>query len=298
MDGPVENINSLTYSSEKISKDCRFNLQLDNKLAINFDELSLKEHSAHIEMVKTLISENIINIEKKGIDKEMKEKYFNVMGTSDKLSACVDIDTGDRRFNIIDTNPVYSASHAKQQYGLDRHPYWNEYYGALGNQDNRNILLSYLLDRDVDDWEPKILDTKGRRQMIANSLVPIVEYVKQIYLRDKEKVKGDIYRIDTTTFRMGYEIFINETHQGQRCLHAKAITGALQSSFPNSIITTNKGGLTHSTSYKGESKRVYKFNLGLLGQELQKALPFEDDVVEEVGDGDIIDDEGECLIDE
>lgn len=77
---------------------CRFNSILENKALVVINELaSTGKAYAHSDMFKTLITDDTLNIEKKGLPTETVKNYLNFILTTNNENV-INVTAGDRRF--------------------------------------------------------------------------------------------------------------------------------------------------------------------------------------------------------
>lgn len=143
----------------------RFNAVIVGKLLINLDELRVTTRDAE-DSLKTIISENHISIERKGIDPEPFSNYARVIGASNHMDA---IRTGEKERRYL----LLASSEAEA--GNDT--YWNAFYKWLENGGAAH-LFDYLLKRDISSFDPfNAPRTDALMAAMVEDLTPINRYV-------------------------------------------------------------------------------------------------------------------------
>ena len=85
--------------------ESRFNSWMIDKLFINFNEVSTASYAARQKVkniIKTLVTDDFFMSEKKGIDEIKRRNWANIMISSNEVLP-LDVEVGDRRFNIVNT---------------------------------------------------------------------------------------------------------------------------------------------------------------------------------------------------
>lgn len=118
-----------------------FNAHLRDCVLLFADEAFYAGDKKHESILKTLITEDTIAVEAKGVDVELQRNCVHVMMASNE-SWAVPADLGDRRFFVLNVS--------------DRRRLDAEYFGAIEAQlkaGGYEALLDYLLNLDLKGWD-------------------------------------------------------------------------------------------------------------------------------------------------
>jgi phage/plasmid-associated DNA primase len=138
----------------------RFNSIIENKILIICNELQSIDNAKHLNTdgLKSLITDNEINIESKYINTRKIQNISNFIFTSNNLLP-INIESSDRRYVVFKTSNSYKNNF--------------KYLNNLNNVFNINTgtfynnLLSFFKNYDISNYNPRIISiTKMKIQMI------------------------------------------------------------------------------------------------------------------------------------
>ena len=141
-----------------------FNSAYTGKQFVVVDEMSKdwnkSQARALSNKLKTLISEETVMVNTKGVKEYEIENVANFMMTSNHLDA-LHLEDGDRRFGVIEFQPIEDRRHDVS--------YWNEFADYVLNHSDE--LYGYLLDVDMEGFSPKghAILTEQKQEMIMSS---------------------------------------------------------------------------------------------------------------------------------
>lgn len=145
-----------------------FNAALKNKLLIQLNELEGKDGFANKDKLKSLITENITNINEKNMKQYDQSNYVRVIICTNRLNS-VEIPSDDRRFVVFEADRRKpSADHFSRMHQL------------LTNDDAVYSLYKYLMDYDIGDTELKWCRpiTNAYKNMRENNTHPFHVWLK------------------------------------------------------------------------------------------------------------------------
>lgn len=132
-------------SQELTSGGSKFNAWLHHKLFILADEIKVDDKRDLIEMLKPLISEELIEIQSKGVDQELEDNYANWMFFTNYKDA-VPISKNGRRYAIF-YSPL-QTEHDLLARGMND-PYFDALYGWL-KADGAAIVTDWLMNYPIE----------------------------------------------------------------------------------------------------------------------------------------------------
>lgn len=144
-----------------------FNFQLRDKAFVLMDEALNPESRAAANVMKGLITDNVLSYEAKGRDAIIAKNMLKIIIVSNH-DHFVDVEEGDRRFAVFRVNPKYKGN--------------NEYFKKLNAQANDGgieAMLHYLLAFDLSGWHPrnKLVETQERIKQKVKSLKDIDQFI-------------------------------------------------------------------------------------------------------------------------
>lgn len=142
-----------------------FNAQLRDAVVVFADEAFFAGDKKHESVLKTLITEESLIIERKGIDAETSANYVHlIMASNDDW--VVPVGHNERRFLVLDVDPAMMQNTA--------------YFGALDNELQRgglSNLLYYLQHYDLSGFDVrKVPRTAALRDQLVRSLASTDEW--------------------------------------------------------------------------------------------------------------------------
>ncbi len=136
-------VHRTTNINEILPKD-GFNSELKNKLLVQFNETDGRDSREAKERIKDHITREVNNIKEKYISPYKQKNMARVVFSSNNESP-VHFAHDERRFVL------FKFSNRNQ----GNHNYWNNIWDKINNKSEINNLYSYLLKRDISDWNPK-----------------------------------------------------------------------------------------------------------------------------------------------
>lgn len=153
----VQNINQLT---------ARFNGQLAGKILISGEETIWGGDRAAESYLKTLITEDVMQIEEKNKAQYTIQNYMHFIFTSNS-EWMAPVGTRDRRYCVLDVSDKY----------IRDEKYWDALHNELDNGGYEKLLY-VLLHWDLSKANFKeIPDTQARRENIEEGLTPVQKWV-------------------------------------------------------------------------------------------------------------------------
>ncbi|EFV4531340.1 helicase [Salmonella enterica] len=151
----------------------KFNATMANKMMVFADEVTVN-NSREADRLKGIISEDTINLERKGIDPEPMPNFSRLIFASNSeqvLRASV----RERRYLVLEPAP----EHAQEKDYFDRLHTWI-------NADGASHLMAYLLQVDISHFDPRRAPmTAGLVKEIVSNLPPAESYVYGELFSDK-----------------------------------------------------------------------------------------------------------------
>lgn len=143
----------------------KFNATMANKLLVFADEVTVS-NSREADRLKGIISEDTINLERKGIDPEPMPNFSRLIFASNSeqvLRASI----RERRYLVLEPSPEF----AQEKHYFDRLHQWITSNGAAH-------LMDYLLHFDLSHFDPRRAPvTAGLIREILNNLPPAEGYI-------------------------------------------------------------------------------------------------------------------------
>jgi hypothetical protein len=159
-----------------------FNGHLRDSVVVFGDEAFYAGDKRHESVLKTLITEDSLMIETKGVDAEASPNYCHLILASNS-DWVVPVGAGDRRYFVVDVDEKY-ARNTKHFGGIARDL-------ERGGYEN---LLHYLMHYDLTDYEVQVIpDTDARRSQRQESMEPHEEWWMSV-LEDGQ-LAGDCWAV-------------------------------------------------------------------------------------------------------
>ena len=137
----------------------KFNSILMNKLLVMVDEVAMTRKDA--EQVKGMITGEIMNFEKKGLDKIVLKNHMDFVFTSNN-DFCVYIDIHDRRYFILD---VDDSNANNQGYYMHFQEYCHDPITAFH-------VYKYLMSIDISNFNPFKIPETEEKQLYRENAIP------------------------------------------------------------------------------------------------------------------------------
>ena len=151
----------------------RFNSAIQARKLIVMNETGMSSGEWHRfnGHLKSLITERMVAIERKGLETIRINDYAGYMVTSNQ-DAPLKIDIGDSRIVCFDVSACCRGNI----------PYFDRLGDILDHPDAPGVVMSYLLSRDLSNWSPgKIPATKMKietmREQLPNPIRFIIDYI-------------------------------------------------------------------------------------------------------------------------
>ena len=167
----------------------RFNGVLMNKLFININEATSDNFVKNCEILKSLITDPILQIEPKGLEILEMPNYINFIMTTNRDNA-VYIEKGDRRYLCLDTSDKYTERDDDGNLSIECVNYFNDLYNCF-NQDVANHFYSYIKRLKTSRNIRNIPMTQLKRDMISNSTPLPLRYLQDILNKDWDVIKAE-----------------------------------------------------------------------------------------------------------
>jgi len=157
----------------------RFNATMENKLLVFADEVDLT-HPVTANKFKGLISESVINLERKGIDPEPMPNYSRFIFASNHDNV-IKAGLRERRYLVLEPNPDRAQNST----------YFDELWSWI-NESGASGLLHYLQHYNLDDFKPNIAPvTKALIAEKLDSLRPAEKFMYE-HLSDERPFQGKL----------------------------------------------------------------------------------------------------------
>lgn len=144
----------------------QFNDHLRDCVILFLDEAFFAGDVAHKSVLKGLITESDMMVEKKGVDATFAGNFLHIMMASNE-GWVVPADAKERRYFVLDVPSSKRGLHAD---------YWNPLYKQM-EQGGREALLFYLKNRDVTGFKPRVFpETAALHEQKLLSLTPLQEW--------------------------------------------------------------------------------------------------------------------------
>jgi len=157
-----------------------FNGALKNKLLIQLNELEGKDGFANKDKLKSLITENITNINEKNVKQYDQSNYVRVIICTNRLNS-VEIPSGDRRFVVFEADRRKPSTE-----------HFSRIHKLLTNDDAVYSLYKYLMDYNLGDTELKWCRpiTMAYKNMRENNTHPFHIWLKWTLERYNDDEEG------------------------------------------------------------------------------------------------------------
>ncbi len=138
----------------------KFNAHLAEKVFVFADEAFFSNDKKHEGVLKALITDDTMMVERKGLDAEQQSNYMAVfMSTNNDYAVPATED--ERRYCVLDVSDKY----------LKDKSYFDPLYAQLDKPETTAAFLHSMLKRNVEGWNPsKIPETKGLQDQRLHSL--------------------------------------------------------------------------------------------------------------------------------
>ena len=123
----------------------RFNSALENKILIFADEAFFAGKKA-TDTLKSMITEHIQTIERKGIDPIMTPSYCRIIMASNHTNI-VHAEEDERRYFVLQVGEARKGDH----------DYWTKYNTWEESVPLAGMLLYYLKNRDISSYNPRVV---------------------------------------------------------------------------------------------------------------------------------------------
>lgn len=144
-----------------------FNAHLADTCFLYADEAFYSGDKQHEGVLKSLITEPVMVVERKGIDAVMQPNYLKILMTTNSVYA-VPATRDERRFCVFDVASTHIG---------DR-PYFNALHGACENPDVQAAFLYEMLHRDLSDFHTgDIPESVGLRAQRYHSMDSVQKWV-------------------------------------------------------------------------------------------------------------------------
>ncbi len=146
-----------------------FNSHLRDCVLLFGDEAFFAGDKKHESVLKTLITDNMIAIEAKGIDVEATRNYTHMILASNS-EWVIPAGAAERRFFVLDV-----SNDQKQQ--SDKHGYFDKLATLMETGGGSEALLHYLQSVDLGDWNPRrVPQTEALARQKIYTLDPMQEW--------------------------------------------------------------------------------------------------------------------------
>ena len=140
-----------------------FNAKLINKTLVVVNEVNNVDNSIWYngDALKSLITEDSVIIEKKGIDPMTYDNCINFIFVSNNERP-INLDNEDRRYAVFEPNPIH---------GKNDFEYWSEeFYGLKDDQQFLADLYNWCLKQDISKFNPRNIPmTEAKMELIAQN---------------------------------------------------------------------------------------------------------------------------------
>lgn len=214
-------------SQSSLTRD--FNGHLANKMLIVGNEVLFRGDKKGAERFKAMITDEQLMVEKKGLDGIPMDNHLSFVLTANHAHAA-HIEVKDRRYALIGVEPAMVEEE------------WVRFYDWLGNRNGYEIVLNYLLSRDVSNFRPRI-DIPVTKMLLLNkrqSLQGVGAWwmrciqeerlvgIEKLELRDDEKLeKKLVYRAYSNWHERNSPRGENPTSDRQFWKEMKLVFGAV-----------------------------------------------------------------------
>jgi hypothetical protein len=153
----------------------RFNGCTMSKIFCCCNELSTINDSGNnwhsgFDSMKNLITDDLISIEKKGLEHIMIENYINFIGTTNNPN-CIKVEKGDRRYACFEVSNKYKGDKK----------YFDNFVDVCMNDEAGNDIYNYYINTEDDDIDLRdIPETQFRKDLISNSRSPVERFIDEL----------------------------------------------------------------------------------------------------------------------
>ena len=154
-----------------------FNAKLINKTLVVVNEVNNVDNSIWYngDALKSLITEDSVIIEKKGIDPMTYDNCINFIFVSNNERP-INLDNQDRRYAVFEPNPIH---------GKDDFEYWSEeFYSLKDDPQFLEDLYNWCLKQDISKFNPRNIPmTEAKLELIAQNRPRheefVIEYIEK-----------------------------------------------------------------------------------------------------------------------
>ncbi|MFM7011580.1 MAG: primase-helicase family protein, partial [Betaproteobacteria bacterium] len=163
----------------------KFNAHLAEKVFLFADEAFFSNDKKHEGVLKALITDETMMVERKGLDAEQQTNYMAVfMSTNEDWAVPATED--ERRYCVLDVSSKY----------LKDESYFVPLYAQLDKPETTAAFLHTMLNRDVKGWNPsKIPETKGLQDQRLHSLDSVGKWLVDSLSNGGFGLSADQYEI-------------------------------------------------------------------------------------------------------
>jgi len=152
----------------------RFNGCTMSKLFCCCNELSTVNETgnkwhAGFDSMKNLITDDLISVEKKGLEHIMIENHINFIGTTNNPN-CIKVERGDRRYACFEVSSKYKGDKK----------YFDDFVDLLMNDEAGNDIYNYYINMESDVDLRDIPQTELRKDLISNSRTPVERFIDEL----------------------------------------------------------------------------------------------------------------------
>ncbi len=201
-------VHRTTDISDILPQQDGFNSELKNKLLIQFNEVEGKKTIDVKEAIKDHITRTTNNIKEKYVNPYKQRNLAPVIFCSNNNSP-VQFQFDERRFAMFKCGEKNKG---------DR-KYWKELYENINDINKLNNLYSWLLRRDISDWDAveERPMTKAYMIAISNAIPHHIKWLKSLFI-DEDNLnvvfdnKKDYYFANTKTVYKSFNYWCQENH--------------------------------------------------------------------------------------
>ncbi|CAI2187338.1 4127_t:CDS:2, partial [Funneliformis geosporum] len=154
----------LHYATSDLEKILgRFNSAIQARKLIVMNETGMSSGDWHRfnGHLKSLITEGMVTIERKGLESKRLDDFAGYMVTSNQ-DAPIKIDIGDSRVVCYDVSSRCRSNTA----------YFKRLRNVLNHPDALGVVMKYLLSRDISDFEPQEIPATKMKEEIMRDQLP------------------------------------------------------------------------------------------------------------------------------
>jgi len=148
-----------------------FNSAVENKLIIQFNELSDKDSVKYKEQIKDLSTGTTVQCNRKGIDSYRVNNFARMFCfTNNSMGGCPGVDNR-RQIHLV----------ADDQFKGDT-KHWNGFHAGLKDEEVMNSVFNLLWHTDVEDFNPKdFKKSDNLLNLMEGSIPPLYRYFYEIF---------------------------------------------------------------------------------------------------------------------